>query len=370
MKEESPAIRLAYFNIPAVDAAMAAPTVRLAHVDGAQGDGVLAGKEGNGPLMDFGIAPALLVSYYYLESFKKSKHLYRYRDWVMDSGAFSAYNSGVEISLNRYIDECLELLSTDPTLTEVFSLDVIPKDHKPATVQHAAEQSVKNCEEMWRQGVPAIPTFHRGEEESFLMMMAKEYPKIAIGGVALLRGDQKFLFCEQVFARVWPKKVHGLGMASEELVYGLPFHSTDATNWELAPCAFAQWKKFGAMSVRGSSQDLRSQVKYYLDMEAKARVRWRKEMAEIEKLQPVRPRCDCESPTVRLAIISTGRELNGNISQIPAAPAVRLALDAGAGGGERSRASIGGRVPEKKETQTPPQRAGEMDEKWKKPWWM
>jgi hypothetical protein len=38
------------------------------------------------------------------------------------------------------------------------------------------------------------------------------------------------------------------------------------------------------MSVRGSNQDLRSQVKHYLDLEAKARVRWKKEMAVLAGL--------------------------------------------------------------------------------------
>ena len=341
------------------------PTVRLA-----QGDGALAGKEGNGPLMDSCPAPALLVSYYYLEPFEKNKHLYRYRDWVMDSGAFSAHNSGKHIDLQAYVDKCLELLASDPTLTEVFSLDVIPKDHKPATVQHAAEQSLKNCEEMWRQGVPAIPTFHRGEDEEFLYAMAKDYPKIAIGGVALLRGDQKFLFCEQVFARVWPKKVHGLGMASEELVYGLPFHSVDATNWEMAPCAFGNWQKFGQMSVRGSSQDLRSQVKHYLDLEAKARVRCAKQMAELERLGPSTAKLG--SPVIR-PMRSTGRELAGNASDASSASRTvgAGALDAGAAGGERSAAVLSNQkpVPKRKEQRpaAPAKKTSaelEVDDKW------
>lgn len=349
------------------------PTVRLAHVDGAQGDCSLKGEKGV-PQVD--TAPALLVSYYYLEPFEKNRHLYRYRDWVMDSGAFSAHNSGKSIDLQKYIDKCLELLATDPTLTEVFSLDVIPKDHKPATVQHAAEQSLKNCEEMWRQGVPAIPTFHRGEDESFLYAMAKDYPKIGIGGVALLRGDQKFLFCEQVFARVWPKKVHGLGMASEELVYGLPFHSVDATNWEWRPCAFGNWQKFGQMSVRGSNQDLRSQVKHYLDLEAKARVRWARQMAELEALPDSKPPC-WRPPTDRLAASGEGGDKSDRPLNLgPASSASRTvgapALDAGAAGGERSKTVLSGRKPEEepkpRKTKQPPKRMTsadlEVDEKW------
>lgn len=348
------------------------PTVRLAHVDGAQGDCTLKGEKGV-PQIDQ--PPALLVSFYYLEPFEANREAYFYRDWVLDSGAFSAHNSGATTDLNEYIDKCLQLLSTDKTLTEVFSLDVIPKDHKPVTVQKAAEQSVKNCEEMWRQGVPAIPTFHRGEDEAFLFEMAKQYPKIAIGGVALLRGDQKRLFCEQVFARVWPKKIHGLGMSSEELVYGLPFHSVDATNWEIAPCAFGSWQKFGQMSVRGSNQDLRSQVKYYLAMEAKARVRWAKQMEELEALAP--SPAVLGSPSVRLSMAE-----NGDKSQ-RLNPTVRLAIEPHSGRAEnnftgaatetatapakpkQTKAKANKPTPEPAPAEKP---AGELDAKWVDYW--
>ena len=36
------------------------------------------------------LSPALLVSYVYLKPFLANRHRYCYRDWVMDSGAFSA----------------------------------------------------------------------------------------------------------------------------------------------------------------------------------------------------------------------------------------------------------------------------------------
>ena len=338
------------------------PTVRLAHVDGAQGDGALQGT--NGFQVDKQDAPALLVSYYYLEPFLKNQRRYRYRDWVMDSGAFSAENSGKKINLQKYIDCCLKLMAEDPTLTEVFALDVIGD----------AEASLRNCEEMWRQGVPAIPTFHQQEPEEFLVQMAKDYPKIALGGVALERGDFKLAWLEQCFARVWPKKIHGFGMSSEAIIFGLPFHSVDATNWEIAPCAFGNWQKFGKMSVRGSNQDLCSQVKYYLELEAKARVKWKKEMALLDSLPEVKPALTA-SPVVRLAMRSTGRELEVAMSLSPASSASRTAgacaLDAGAAGGNRQPAAIGENkfslsTPAKKQKTGAEQEAEEQ--KWKDYW--
>lgn len=259
------------------------PTVRLAHVDGAQGDCVLKGQKGVAQLSEEN-APPLLVSFFYIKPFLANQSKYRYRDWVMDSGAFSAYASGVSINFDEYIALCKKLLAEDPTLTEIFALDVIG--------DHAASEL--NCVRMWEEGIPAIPCYHYGEPESVLMEMAEKYPKIAIGGCARMRMKQKMNFAEQCFARVWPKKIHGFGFGSEESIMALPFHSVDATNWEMGPCAFGRWNKFGVMSVRGSNQNLKQEVEFYLEVERRARIRWRREMAQLEEISG-------EYPIVRLA---------------------------------------------------------------------
>ena len=221
--------------------------------------------------MDDRYKPALLVSYVYLKTFLEKQHKYQYRDWVLDSGAFSAHNSGTEIKLQDYIDCCKRLIDSDNTLTEVYSLDVIG-DWKA---------SLKNTEEMWRQGVSAIPCYHINEPWDVLKGMAKDYPKIALGGVALCRGGLKDKFAEQCFARVWPKRIHGFGYGSASSIMALPWDSVDATNWELGPCKFGQWRSFGKMSVRGSKQNLKSEVEYYLKLERKARNRFGRYLAEL-----------------------------------------------------------------------------------------
>jgi hypothetical protein len=239
--------------------------------------------------------PALLVSYYYLQPFLKAKASYHFRDWVLDSGAFSAHNSGAEIKLQDFIDVAKRLKETDPQLTEVFALDVIG-DWKA---------SLKNCEEMWRQGVEAIPCYHVGEPEHVLKTIAREYPKIAFGGAVGIRGDRKTRWAEQAMARVWPKKVHGFGYGSERAILTVPFHSVDATNWEAGPCRFGSYKSFGGaqLSVRGSNHNLRPEVEWHLDLERRARKRWHREMAQLDDT---------------------------------AAPSVRLAVDAGSAGGRRA----------------------------------
>ena len=239
------------------------PSVRLAHTPGAQGDNSLAGQRGVDQIPE-GSAPALLVSYFYLAPFEKNRHRFRFRDWALDSGAFSAHNSGATIDLGAFADAALRLLAEDPLLAEVYSLDVIGD----------WRASLRNTEELWRRGVPAIPTFHFGEPEDVLLSLARDYPKVAIGGAVGLELRKKRRFAEQCFARVWPKKLHGFGYGSKRDIMDLPWHSVDATNWEMGPCAWGVWRSLGVVSVRGSTQNLRAEVEWYLDLERKARRKW------------------------------------------------------------------------------------------------
>jgi hypothetical protein len=246
-------------------------TVRLAHCGPPD-----ALVDGLGPNDDGGDRPALLVSYFYLDAFLKAKARYDFRDWVMDSGAFSAHNSGAAIDLDAYIAKCQELKAGDPQLSEVFSLDVIGD----------WRASLKNTEAMWKAGVRAIPCFHVGEPEDVLVSLARDYPKIALGGAVGFRGKREW--ARQCLARVWPKRVHGFGFGSEGDILAVPFHSVDATNWELGPCRFGQWKAYGGnkVSVRGSKQNLRVEVEWYLALERRAQKRWAKQMKELEALPP------------------------------------------------------------------------------------
>lgn len=219
--------------------------------------------------------PTLLVSYAYLDAFEKARENYTFENWVLDSGAFSAKNSGKVVKIEDYIETCKRLAS-DQKLTEVFALDVID-DWK------AGQQ---NTEAMWKAGVEAIPCFHYGEPEELLKDMAEQYPKIALGGAVGLSIKKKMDWASQCFARVWPKKIHGFGFGGERAILNLPFHSVDATNWESGPCRWGEWYAFASkrkLAVRGGEQDLRAEVKWYLKLQNRARLRWVQEMQMLEK---------------------------------------------------------------------------------------
>ena len=148
------ALRLAVANAQNEERGLAfAPSVRLAHcgppealVHGLKPDVRLAAT-GNGcedrSGLDGAMLPALLVSYYYLAPFLEARKRYAFRDWALDSGAYSAHNAGAAIDLEQYIAEALRLKAEDPQLSEVFALDVIGD----------WRASAKNTERMWAAGV-------------------------------------------------------------------------------------------------------------------------------------------------------------------------------------------------------------------------
>lgn len=220
--------------------------------------------------------PALLASYHYLRDWLAIEPQCQFRDWVMDSGAFSAHSLGVKIELRAYMETALELLANDPKLTEVFALDVIG-DH---------EAGRRNAEKMQEAGIPVIPCYHVGEPKELLHYYCKHWPKVALGGAVGYR--RKLEWARLCFKEVWPHKLHGFGYGSEEHILALPWHSVDASNWEIGPTKFGRWLAYGqrgrrvAMSVRGTGQDLRCEVERYLRLEKRAARQWATRYRELE----------------------------------------------------------------------------------------
>ena len=215
--------------------------------------------------------PAILVSLVYLKDFLRRREQFRVRDWVLDSGAFSVKKSGKTVDLDFFIEVCQAAVEEHPDLVEIFALDVIGD----------WRASLQNCETMWKAGIQAIPCYHIGEPDHVLQHIAENYPKIALGGMALLRGPKKIQWAEQCFARVWPKKIHGFGVGSRKGVLAVPWHSVDASSWEFGPTKYGNWRSFGKLSVRREI-DIRAEVAWHLELEQEAKQKWRTELTLLE----------------------------------------------------------------------------------------
>lgn len=211
-------------------------------------------------------SPAFLNAYPFLQGWIEAQEDFVYRQWILDSGAFSAWNSGEEINLAEYIDACQLLLQSDIAPDEIFALDVVG-DWKAG---------LKNTEAMWEAGIEAIPCYHAGEPWEVLTALARDYPKIAIGGMAYASPQEKLKFAKQCFARVWPKRIHGFAYCFPTAVLSLPFDSVDSTSWFLQPIRYHRFKGLGGSHCKNSpTQSLKGEIDWYLELERKARFKWK-----------------------------------------------------------------------------------------------
>lgn len=217
----------------------------------------------------------LLVAYPYWRKFEKHRHLFNIRKLCIDSGAYTAFKSGKVIDFASFLDFCKTHQADD-----VFGLDVVGD---PGATR-------RNLEAMWAEGVDAIPVWRIGESWEQLRWAAGGASKIAFART----GSSEFLkrsgwsteqWLQQAFTRVWPKRVHGLAMASWDMLKLLPWHSVDASTWELGPLRYGTWAGYTGkqMYVNTKCRDLRGEILEYQKRAAWAAARWKRELALLGK---------------------------------------------------------------------------------------
>ena len=109
--------------------------------------------------------------------------------------------------------------------------------------------------------------------------------KIAVGGIARLGQRKRIEFAGQVFARAWPFRIHGFGVASWDLVRAFPWHSLDASSWCYAPMAMGRYAGYTGrqMHLRGARgiKDMWIEVAEHHKRADYAQGRWRNQLLEI-----------------------------------------------------------------------------------------
>lgn len=170
-----------------------------------------------------------LVSYWYLRKPGTAAYLRDAlpdgTDFFLDSGAYSAKNSGADIDIEDYM-----AFIRGNEFSVYANLDVIGD---PAG-------SAENYRIMRSNGLTPLPVFHGGEPWSFLDgYLADDPPYIALGGIAKALGALRW--CAEVFSRVpSTTRIHGFGQTKYPLLRALPWYSVDSTSHG----ALARWAEF------------------------------------------------------------------------------------------------------------------------------
>lgn len=193
------------------------------------------------------VLPKRLTSYHYvsesnMKKFKKARkdeevHL------IMDSGAFSAWSTGAEICIDKYI-EFLE--SHHKNIDVIVNLDVIPggKNKKPSReeIESAAKEGWENYEKICQSKVPkekVLHIFHSGEEFKWLEKMVNEMDYIGLSPSNKNTTEQNIKWLDKCMKYVCNKdgvpkvKFHGFAVTSHRLMTRYPWWSVDSSSWAI-----------------------------------------------------------------------------------------------------------------------------------------
>lgn len=166
----------------------------------------------------------LLLSYYYF----KNKDL---KSWVnnlgytpnilLDSGAYTAYNKKITISMSNYIKYIENNISV---LQKYISLDVLGD----------TEKSYWNWKEMKSKLPNAIPVFHYKQDEIWLQKYIEEgATTIALGGTVPVSNKITIIkWIDSITPKYPDIKFHLLGSCSKKILnYCQYIDSCDSSSW-------------------------------------------------------------------------------------------------------------------------------------------
>lgn len=166
---------------------------------------------------------------------------------IVDSGAFTVWNKGGSIDIEKYCEKLVELL---PMFDVAANLDIIPgkkgmpaKDITPKMTEDAASGGWANymviTEYLKARGIDwrrVMPIYHQGESMDWLKRMV-DYgcPYIGVSPSNDYATPQRQLWLDDVFDYLCSlptlPKTHGYAVTSPVLMKQYPWFSVDSASW-------------------------------------------------------------------------------------------------------------------------------------------
>jgi len=176
--------------------------------------------------------PRALVSYAYLGQVDKLLE-YDLKSLYLDSGAFTAYASGIEIVHDDYIAWAKERKDLFEIIT---NLDVIGD----------WEGSVKNFDYARKKGLDVWPVYHFGEPVDVLHYYMSVTDEMCVGGIAsgTVNPDAIKRGLAWLFNLYPDMKLHVLGVNAVNALIQFPIFSCDALTWRSG-------SRFGDVFIKG-----------------------------------------------------------------------------------------------------------------------
>lgn len=201
----------------------------------------------------------MLESYHYIHNPKYVDEIRKDGIKVfLDSGAFSAFTTGIDVDIKAYCDYCIKYHD----VIEVASvLDGIGDPLK----------TWQNQKLMESYGVRPLPCFHYGEPDEYLIRYIEEYEYITLGGMVPISTPQLKLWLD----RIWHEyltdengrpriKVHGFGLTVIELMLRYPWFSVDSSSWlQISSFGNVLIPEFGIVCFSESSPQRKNQDRHF-----------------------------------------------------------------------------------------------------------
>lgn len=190
-----------------------------------------------------------LESYHYIHRESQIKKLQKDGIKVfLDSGAFSAFAIGAEISLDAY---CKYLEKNQDIIHFASVLDSIG--------DYAG--TWRNQAEIERRGLSVLPCYHYGEPVEVLQYYIDRYEHFTIGGLVPISTVQMKIWLDEIWGRYLTddtgapiRRVHGFGVTSLPMMLRYPWDSVDSSTWNA-------WARVGNVLLprSGATVDVSSQ---------------------------------------------------------------------------------------------------------------
>jgi len=225
---------------------------------------------------DFEVQPlSLLVSFVYIREFYRTRTKWRTLPprTMLDSGAFSAWNSGEQIDIESLMKEARAGWG------EAIALDVI---NNPTA-------SVKNALLMKSRGLDVMPVFHFGEPFEILEEYKRTFPRI---GLSCRFGEpvkQSMNWLELCFKKAYPAKFHSFGWVTRPMLQTFPFWTADTASWTTV-MRFGQSRFFGRVPGAKATCRLDAEVNFYYELQHYLKSRWATEFKESFNDEPTNER--------------------------------------------------------------------------------
>lgn len=169
---------------------------------------------------------SVLASYYGITEFE-GKNAGRFKNIIIDSGAFTFMNGRKALDWDKYTEDYADWLKRHK-IEKFFELDI------DAIVGLREVERLRSKLERLTGRQP-IPVWHKSRGKDYFIGMTKEYPYVAIGGIVtheIPRGTYEAAFPWFINkAHENGAKIHGLGYTSISGINKYRFDSVDSTTW-------------------------------------------------------------------------------------------------------------------------------------------